>query len=349
MLFISKEGEILNSEVGNAYYQKVKNLVDAWHNGQQEFVFFTSGSTGKPKEIIFDREQILASVSTSKQAFGLDTNCLFFCNLNVDFVAGCMMIYRALVIEADLFVVEPSSNPLLKLGRQELLLNKYRRRVFFAFAPLQMAEILKDTNSKDLLILAKTILLGGTPVPNEMQEILLESGLEIYEGYGMTETLSHVAIRKLEDRQHTFSILKGINFRINTDGCLEIDYPDLKIKWLKTNDLAKKINNKSFKIIGRADNVVNSGGVKLQLEVIEEKIRESGIIKERFFCFGLSDEKYGQKLVIFIESKEKRIDLSDFKSFLGKFEVPKEIVFKDKFFETPTLKIDKLKTANEGS
>jgi o-succinylbenzoate---CoA ligase len=349
MLFISKEGEILNSEVGNTYYQKIKKIVEEWHFGQEKFSFLTSGSTGKPKEIIFSREQIIESVKTTKQAFGLDANCLFFCNLNVDFVAGAMMVYRALVIEADLFVVEPSANPLLNLGRQELLLNKYRRRVFFAFAPLQMSEILNDVNSKDLLILAKTILLGGAPVPKDMQKTLLDSNLDIYETYGMTETLSHVAIRKIDEPDHTFTILKGIDFRINEQECVEINYPGLGLNWLKTNDIAKKINSKSFEIIGRKDNVINSGGIKLQIETIETKIRDSGKIKGRFFCFGLSDEKYGQKLVIFIESKEKYIDLSDFKSFLSKFEVPKEIVFKSKFAETLTLKIDKLKTVNETS
>jgi o-succinylbenzoate---CoA ligase len=347
MLFISKEGEILNSEVGNLYYQKVKAKIDAWNNGQNRFVFFTSGSTGIPKEIIFNREQIIASVQTTKQAFDLNTNCLFFCNLHIDFVAGAMMVFRALVLEADLFVVEPSANPLLNLGRQELLLNKYRRRVFFAFAPMQMAEILNDVNSKDLLILAKVVLLGGAPVPKAMEEVLIESNLDIYEGYGMTETLSHVALRKLADKSKQFKILNNIKFRVSNDGCLELNYPVITNGWLKTNDIAEKINSKMFKILGRADNVINSGGIKLQIEAIEEKIRDSGIIKNRFFCFGLSDEKYGQKLVIYIESQEKGIDLSDFKSFLGKFELPKEIIFKDKFAETATLKIDKIKTVNE--
>jgi o-succinylbenzoate---CoA ligase len=348
MLFISKEGEFLNSEVGNLYYQKVKEIVDAWQGGQEEFVFFTSGSTGTPKEIKFNRKQIVTSVNTTKQAFGLDAKCLFFCNLNVDFVAGRMMVYRALVLEADLFVVEPSANPLLNLGRQELLLSKYRKRIFYAFAPLQMAEILKDTNSKDLLILAKIVLLGGAKVPDPMQKTLLDSELTIYEGYGMTETLSHVALRKLNEPNQTFKVLENITFRIAADDSLELYYPGILNGWLKTNDLAKKISEKTFKILGRADNVINSGGVKLQIEAIENKIHKAGIIKDRFFCFGLSDEKYGQKLIICIESKEKYIDLSDFKSFLGKFEVPKEIIFIERFSETATLKIDKLKTLNEG-
>ncbi len=344
MLFVSKEGEILNSGIGNLYYEKVKALIDAWQNGVQEFSFSTSGSSGSPKILKFNREQIICSVNTTKQAFDLNNNCLFFCNLHVDYVAGRMMIFRALVLEADLMVLEPSANPLLNLGRQELLISKYRRRVFFAFAPIQMAAILQDVNSKDLLINAKHILLGGAPISENLSNALIDSNLSIFEGYGMTETLTHIALRELIDKPQEFKILPGINFRINADDCLEIFYPGVFAGWLTTNDLAKKTSKNTFQVLGRADNVINSGGIKLHLHEIEEKIQKAGIVKDRFFCFGLADEKYGQKLVLCIESKEKYLKIADFKSFLGKFEAPKEVFFIEKFIETPTLKIDKLKT-----
>ncbi len=344
MLFLSKEGEILNSDSNNPYYQKVKNLVDGWYNGIQEFSFSSSGSSGSPKILKFNREQIICSVNTTKQAFELTSNCLFFCNMHVDFVAGSMMVFRALVLEADLLVLEPSANPLLNLGRQELLISKYRRRVFFAFAPLQMEAILKDTNSKDLLFNAKHVLLGGAPVSKELENKLIESNLSIYEGYGMTETLSHVALRELDDKPQEFKILPGIEFRISEDGCLELNYPGVLESWLKTNDLAKKTSKNKFLILGRADNVINSGGVKLHLNDIEEKIRVAGIVKQRFFCAGIEDNKYGQKLVICIENKEKYLEIADFKSFLSKFEVPKELIFLEKFILTPTLKINKRET-----
>ena len=347
MLFVSKEREILNSGIGNPYFEKVKAIVDAWQGGVSVFTFSSSGSSGIPKILTFTREQIICSVNTTKQAFDLHSNCLFFCNMHVDFVAGSMMVFRALVLEADLLVVEPSANPLLNLGRQELLISKYRRRVFFAFAPLQMTAILKDKNSKDLLINAKHILLGGAPIPDSLNKQLIDSPLSIFEGYGMTETLSHVALRELDDRPQEFKILPGKQFRINDAGCLELEYPGMYDGWLKTNDLAQKTGKNTFKILGRADAVINSGGIKLNLNEIEAKIQKAAIVKDRFFCFGLADEKYGQKLVICIENKEKYLEISDFKSFLGKFEVPKEVYFLEKFKETPTLKIDKLKTVHD--
>jgi o-succinylbenzoate---CoA ligase len=349
MLFLSKEGELLNTDGNNPYFDIVKNVIKEWESDTEEFSFKSSGSTGKPKEIIFTRGQVLASVKTTEQAFGLNSQCLFFCCLNVEYVAGKMMIYRALAMGADLLVVEPSKNPLANLGRQELLLNKYRGRIFYAFAPLQLAEMIEDRVSADLLKLSKIILLGGAALSSKLNKVFLETNLNIFEGYGMTETLSHVAIRKLKDPQSTFKMIEGISFEINSLACLEINYPTLQSAAIVTNDLAKKVSVTSFKILGRADNIINSGGVKIQLEEVDAKIQASGKIRNRFFSFGLADEKYGQKLVLFIESEEKYHQEIDFKAFLSKFEVPKKLIFVKKFAETDTLKIDKLKTSNENA
>jgi O-succinylbenzoic acid--CoA ligase len=126
-----------------------------------------------------------------------------------------------------------------------------------------------------------------------------------------------------------------------------IKSPTTDFEWITTNDIVEIIENKTFKLIGRFDNIINSGGVKIQLEEIERKIEENIKIESRYFCFGIPDEKLGQKLVLIVESEEKRISKEQLSTILSKFEVPKEIYFVKKFSETSSSKVDKRKTIDE--
>jgi O-succinylbenzoic acid--CoA ligase len=126
-----------------------------------------------------------------------------------------------------------------------------------------------------------------------------------------------------------------------------IKSPSTGFDWITTNDTAEIIDNKSFKLIGRFDNIINSGGIKIQLEEIERKIEKNIQIDSRFFCFGIPDKKLGQKLVLIVESQEKRISKAYLSTILSKFEVPKEIYFVEKFAETASSKVDKHKTIDE--
>jgi o-succinylbenzoate---CoA ligase len=346
MIFLSQDGDYLNTEPNDPYFEDAKKIILDWESGLEAFSFKTSGSTGTPQKLFFTRKQIEVSVNKTAETFSLNSDDLLVCSLPVTFTAGKMMILRALVLKADLIILKPAMNPLLGLNRSEKIFTKKRGRIFMSFAPPQITEILKDEFSVSLLRMCKCILLGGAPLSAAQNQLLAESNLKIWEGYGMTETLSHVAIRKISDPLATFTALSGIAFTLSKTGCLSIAYPALQKKVLTTNDIAELITEKTFRVIGRADQVINSGGIKINLADVESKIEKSGLIKNRFFCFGVSDEKWGQKLVLFIENTKEYLELASLKPYLDKYELPKELIFVEKFVETETLKINEQKTAN---
>lgn len=347
MLFYSNEGDILNTDTANNYYKKVLNIVDEWNSGKLDFEIKTSGSTGTPKKIKLHRKDILASVELTKNAFDLSEYNLFYCCLNIETIGGLMMLFRSQVLKSEFLVVEPSSKPFEKLGNLEYLLNQKRGEVFFAFVPMQLQNMLEDHKSMQLLRTAKTILVGGASISPELKHQIYESELPVYETYGMTETISHIALKNLYEGDENFKVLEGVEIKTNAQNCLMIKSPSTADLWIETNDIVEIIDKNSFKLLGRIDNVINSGGVKIQLEKIEEIINENTILKERFFCFGIPDEKLGQKLVLVVESKEKKVSKEQLSSILSKFETPKEIYFVEKFSETSSSKVDKRKTIDE--
>lgn len=347
MLFYSNEGDILNTDTANNYYKKVLNIIDEWNSGKLDFEIKTSGSTGTPKKIKLLRKDILASVELTKNAFDLSEYNLFYCCLNIETIGGLMMLFRSQVLKSEFLVVEPSSKPFEKLGNLEYLLNQKRGEVFFAFVPMQLQNMLEDDKSMQLLRTAKTILVGGASISPELKHQIYESELPVYETYGMTETISHIALKNLYEGDENFKVLEGVEIKTNAQNCLMIKSPSTADLWIETNDMVEIIDKNSFKLLGRIDNVINSGGVKIQLEKIEEIINENTILKERFFCFGIPDEKLGQKLVLVVESKEKKVSKEQLSSILSKFETPKEIYFVEKFSETSSSKVDKRKTIDE--
>lgn len=347
MLYLSKEGEIINTESGIEYYKKALKILDDWNSGSTKFEIKTSGSTGIPKKIILERKEIEASINLTKNAFDLYGDNLFYCCLNIESIAGMMMLFRSQWLDGELLIVEPSSTPFSKLGNLDYLLNENRGRNFFAFVPLQLQKILEDEKYIQVLKTARAILVGGAAVNNNLKAKIVEHFLPVYETYGMTETVSHIAIKNLRLEEEYFKTLEGVEIKTNLNACLMIKSPTTSGKWISTNDIVEIIDNQHFKLIGRFDNIINSGGIKIQLEEIERQISDKLQIENRFFCFGIPDEKLGQKLVLVIESKEKDISIKRLSTILSKFEVPKEIFFVEKFSETDSSKIDKRKTIDE--
>jgi O-succinylbenzoic acid--CoA ligase len=201
----------------------------------------------------------------------------------------------------------------------------------------------------DLAILktAKAILVGGATVSEPLKKEIQAARLPVFETYGMTETISHVATKDLKKGDVFFRIMKGVSIDINHQNCLKIKAKTTGNTWIQTNDVVEFKNKGSFILKGRIDNIINSGGVKIQLEEIERVISQNLDFKNRFFCFGIPDEKLGQKLILVIESKEKILQKSKLSAIFAKFEIPKEIYFIEKFFETSSAKIDKLKIIHE--
>ena len=317
-----------------------------WLNGKEKFTLHTSGSTGDPKAIEFTRNQLEASAQLTASVLGLQKGFTSLVCLDTRYTAGMMMLVRSLVSGMNMIIVEPASNPLEKISESDSI-------DFTAMVPLQVETILKSPQ-KEILNDIKIILIGGAMVnPKTIREF--ESlHPSFYATYGMTETLSHIALQRLngKDALDFFQALPGIALSKDERDCLTILAPHISNKVIITNDLVEFVSPTQFRWLGRADNVINTGGVKVIPEKIESLISsvlEELNISKRFFVAARPDAVLGQSANLFFEGEpfspqvEELLQMKMNRS-LDKFERPRFIHFIKKFVDTETGKINKGKT-----
>ncbi|WP_425391562.1 AMP-binding protein [Ekhidna sp.] len=296
-------------------------LIKYWFSGQSHFIHQTSGSTGTPKKIQISRDKIEYSAHATLNYLGLNTKHAhsLLC-LNSTFIGGAMVVYRALIFKHNLTIVSPSTNILTELDQNETF-------DLTSMAPLQFENL-------DEVVIPKfgTILIGGAPMP------IIQKAFDsdIYSTFGMTETVSHIALRKINNTH--FKTTGDTIVGLNTDDTLKIKGTITDHKWLNTNDLAEIIDSKTFKWIGRKDFVINSGGIKVNPETVEELI--SNQFAKDFMIGSLPDERLGQRVILLCEEDKKDIDFST----LPKYSVPKEVYFNRQIIKTPSNKIDRINT-----
>lgn len=313
---------------------KVLGFVDEWYSNKNYITSQTSGSTGKPKTIKLLKKHLKASAQMTGEYFKFKEGQKILLSLSADTIGGKMLIIRALEFKMQLIVSDVVKNPLLNL--QEHI-------AFVSLVPYQLISILEESPEK--LFLIDNILLGGAPVSKSLTDKIQNYPMNFYESYGMTETMSHVAIKNLKDSIPNFRALKNISFTTSNDSLI-IHAPLLGMDALETNDQVELISSTEFKWLGRKDFVIISGGKKFHPEILEKKIENH--LKERFFITKEYDEKLGEKLVIFIENNyssthyEKIIKILISK--LDKHEVPKNIHFYSPFVETDSGKINRIST-----
>jgi len=339
MVYISQEGEVIRTDRA---LDAVIDLYDAWKGGLPEITLTTSGSTGPPKCIALSREAILASVKLTVDAFDLSSSDFFLCNLNTDYIGGKMMVIRAAETGADLMAVAPSVNPFADLENQVSLFARNRGRNFFSFVPMQLQHILRHDDPTALLRTAKAILAGGGPVAEDTRRKIQELELPVFETYGMTETISHIALKDLRTDDTFFTALPGVSLDTDQHGCLKIKSPSTLGQWITTHDVVEMTAPEKFILKGRRDNIINSGGVKIQAEEVERAIAQTFPGLPDFFCYGLPDTTLGQRLVLVLEGEGPEPDLS--RLDLPRYHIPKEIIRVRAFVKTPTGKTDKIKT-----
>lgn len=320
-----------------------------WLSGAEEFIVHTSGSTGAAKPIPLRRSQMQASARATGRALGLQAGMTALVCLPARYIAGKMMLARGLELGLHLIVVEPSSDPLADLDDVPI--------DFAAFIPLQMQTLLTGPpDYRTRLDRMHAILIGGGPLSAALEAAIQETAAPVYHTYGMTETATHVALRRLNGptRSERFIPLPGVECRVDERGCLAVRGPMSNDEWLQTNDLAQLFENGSFVWRGRWDNVINSGGVKVQVEEVEAELERllPGLLGEpcpRFFVAGQPDERLGQMVTLALEgppldrAMEERL-LTDLRRELGPFNAPRRILTLTKFAETPTGKIDRRAT-----
>lgn len=306
-----KEGEDFEKPVGI--------FILDWFDEHEFIEMTTSGTTGLPKKIKISKEAMVNSALSTGNFFGLEPgNRVLHC-LPAQYVAGKMMFVRAFILGLDLDFVEPKSKP---MERNDQVYD------FAAMVPLQVQ------NSLDKIPQIKKLIIGGAKVSASLSADLADFNSEIFETYGMTETITHIAAKKIGEE--AFKTLPDVTVSEDERHCLVIDAPQISSEKIVTNDAVKIINENEFIWQGRIDNVINSGGVKLFPEQIEEKL--STKIDRRFFVASQENHELGEKLVLAIEGDPYPIDDEIFGE-LGKFEKPKVVLFVPNFTETPTGKV----------
>ena len=327
------------------YERQVIAFCRQWVMGQESFSLQTSGSTGTPKPIALTRTQMAASAQMTGKVLGLQPGDRALVTLNTQYIGGLMMLVRGMELGLHLVVEAPASMPLAGFGPGVHF-------DFFSFVPLQLQHTLaQESTTLGLLNRAKAILVGGAPVWVGLEEMLQVITAPVYQTYGMTETVSHVALRRLNgpERQAHYTLLEGVKMTTDERSCAVID-PNLPgLSPVITNDVVELLTPATFRWLGRADNMINSGGVKVQAEKIEglvEKIFGNLDVKKRFFVVGLPHPELGESVVLILEGSplpnETENHLTQFlQHSLSKYERPKSIRYVPSFAETPTGKIDK--------
>jgi O-succinylbenzoic acid--CoA ligase len=290
-----------------------------WFDEKTYLEIMTSGTTGKPKTIRIEKEAMVNSALATGDFFELKSGDKALNCLPVKYIAGKMMFVRAFILGLDLDFVAPSSTPMI---RNE---NNYD---FVAMVPLQVE------NSLTQLHQIKTLIIGGAKVNSDLEKKLIQTKCNVFETYSMTETVTHIAAKRIGEK--AFTTLPNVSISEDERHCLVISAPNLNVKNIVTNDIIELVSDNQFIWLGREDNVINSGGIKLFPEQIEAKLSEK--ITNRFFVAGFPDEKLGEQLVLFIEGNPYEIESSFFDD-LDKYEKPKQIKFIPHFIETETGKI----------
>lgn len=329
------------------YFKAAYDFAKAWLDGETEFVLNTSGSTGVPKPIVLQKSQMEASARMTGAALNVPAKTKALVCLNTAYIAGRMMLVRALVLDWEICVVEPVSNPLA-------LFEASIEFDFVAMVPLQLAACLADETTRSRVERCGLILLGGAPISLALETQIQHIKVPVYQSYGMTETVSHVALRRVNgpDQTEEYQILGDIDFGVDERGCLWVMGAVTNFKKIQTNDLVELKPKGTFLWLGRADSVINSGGVKIQLDKLDrvaEGILSDMHVPNAFFHGYEADEKLGQKLVLFFEKEPTVVNVTEllakFADLVNPYEVPKAVYFVEKFRNTPSAKLDKKATA----
>ena len=311
----------------NEFEEKVISFLQEWFSSSETVYVQTSGSTGTPKIFQIEKSKMLNSAKMTCDFLGLKKGDIALLCLPVQYISGKMMLVRAIERKLKLIITTPTSTPEISENVE-----------FCAMTPLQVQ------NSLDKIHFIKNLIIGGAAVSEklksqisrELSTINHQPSTNIYETYGMSETLSHIALKQISPIQEEyFTVLNDVEISVDERNCLKIFAPKLNPEILQTNDIVDLLNEKQFKFLGRFDNVINSGGVKIFAEELENLVKKH--IDRDLVFLGKPDETLGEKLILVIEDASTPLSMTEIKSqisnlkFPSKFHIPKEILFLEKF------------------
>lgn len=323
--------EIINEE----WLKPIYHFLSNWYNENDYINIKTSGSTGKPKLIQVQKSAMIFSAKQTINYFNLKKGDHVLLCLPCEYIGGMMMIVRAIIGELSLFAIEPKLN---------LEFNFSEKFVFAAMIPNQVSNYLEQNQNS-----IQKIIIGGATVPKHLEsKISNYKNTDFWSTYGMTETVSHIALRKLNGNNSSdyFIPLKNILVGKDERDCLTIYNRNYNENVIITNDIVDFNLDNCFKIVGRYDLIINSGGLKINPEELEIVIEE--LTTKRCLIFGIHDDKLGEKVVLLMEDlywDSTTLNLFQ-KTIKDKFgnKTPKEIYFLERFINTPNEKLDRKKT-----
>ena len=337
--FINREFLNLPSETLPPWKGSIFEFLAGWFSDEDIISVMTSGSTGAPKVTHIPKLAMIQSAEATIRYLGLeDCQSALLC-LSPDYIAGMMMIVRALVGDMNLVPVKPEGHPLTGAGLKKL-------PDFAAMVPAQVYNTLQNPQTAALLKEIKTVIVGGGEIPPGLERDIESLPNKVYATYGMTETVSHIALRRVSgpEKESFYTVLPGITVSTDARGCLVIQAPEIIKGEVVTNDLAEVRDEKSFIWRGRYDHIINRGGVKIIPEELEKIL--AGHIHNRFFVGGFPDRKLGEVPVLVIESAAvSEESLNSIKQFIKSNsklkELIKDVVCMPQFIETENGKINR--------
>lgn len=310
---------------GEDYQVSLGRFITQWIDASSEIKLQTSGSTGTPKTVLMSKQAMVNSAIATGNYFKLKPGNAVLSCLPFQYIAAKMMFVRAYVLGLELDCIKPNSSPLKALSRNY---------DFCALVPLQLE------NSLEYLIHIKTIIVGGAKLSNGLKSKLKNASSNIYETFGMTETVSHIAVKNISASSSVFEVLPSVSIGVDSRNCLCIEAPHIVSTPIQTNDVVNIISKTTFEWIGRYDSIINSGGLKIAPEQLEQQLE--GFIKERFFISSQKDNVLGEIVVIVIERSVPYKTL--YFETLEPTRRPKRIYYVDKFKETVSGKIKRKET-----
>lgn len=277
----------------------LQEFLDEWNNQSDTILVHTSGSTGKPKAMRVDKRRMEASARLTCDFLGLKPGDTALLCMPLDYIAGKMVVVRSIIRDLQLVSVKPSGHPLAGIDTPP---------TFAAMVPMQVYNSLQTEHERNLLKAVKHLIIGGGAVDQALEDELHDFPNAVWSTYGMTETLSHIAMRRISGggADCWYTPFEGVSVSLGDDGCLVIDAPAVCPSVLHTNDIAElHADGRRFRILGRKDNVICSGGIKIMMEDVEDMLRQH--VPMPFAITKRADSQLGEAVVMLFEGTDAMI------------------------------------------
>ena len=286
----------------------LEQFLNEWHNEDPTMLVHTSGSTGQPKPLRVEKVRMLNSARITCDFLKLCPNDTALLCMPLDYIAGKMVVVRSIERKLRLMNVKPSGNPLSDASLAQLS-NPNEPITFAAMVPLQVFNTLQNSKERERLQRIRHLIIGGGSIDDGLSEQLKDFPNAVWSTYGMTETLSHIALRRLNGNKRSdwYTPFDSVKVSLNSNDCLVIDAPAVCTECLETNDIAELRQSEDgkrteFRILGRKDNTINSGGIKVQMEEVEQALRPH--IVAPFLITKRKNKKFGEEIVLLTEAND---------------------------------------------